>query len=97
MEQLQNNVEQEALAKSAMTTSIVGLVLSELGIPGWIVSAIARKKVKAATEAGVAGGKLKTANILSKIGLPVSIVMTIFWVIYVIIMVVAAGMMNSMR
>ena len=91
MEQLQNTTEQEALAKGAMTTSIVGLVLSELGIPGWIVSAIAKKKVKAATEAGVTGGKLKTANILSKIGLPVSIVMTIFWVIYVIAMIAVAG------
>ena len=85
MEQLQNTQEQQGLVKSSLIMSIVGLVLSETGVPGWIVSAIAKKKVKAAQSAGATGGQLKTADILSKIGLPVSIVVTVIYVLSFII------------
>lgn len=80
-----NTAEQQAATKSALITSIVGAALSELGIPGWIVSGIARKKCKKAIAEGVTGGKLKAANIISRIGLPISIVMTFFWIIYIIV------------
>lgn len=80
-----NTPEQESMAKSALTWSIVGLVLAEFGLPGIIVSAIAKGKVKKATAAGTIGGKLKAARILSNIGLALSIVMTIIWAIYTIV------------
>ena len=54
-----NTPEQESLAKSALIFSIIGLVLAEFGIPGIILSAIAKGKVKKATAAGAIGGKLK--------------------------------------
>lgn len=84
-----DNGEQNSLSKSALIWSIVGLALSELGVPGIIVSAIAKGKVKKAAAAGATGGKIKTARILSKIGMIVSIVMTVFWFIYAIVMGVA--------
>ncbi len=92
-----NTPEQEGLAKSALILSIVGLVLAELGLPGIIVSAIAKGKVKKATEAGAIGGKLKAARILSKIGLILSIVMTVFWVVYIVAIggVMAYGISNG--
>ena len=78
-----NTPEQESLCKSALTLSIVGAALAELGLPGIIVSAIAKGKVKKATQGGAVGGKLKAARIISNIGLALSIVMTIFWAIYI--------------
>ncbi len=89
MEQLQNTAEQESQAKSALVLSIVGAVLSELGIPGIIVSAIAKGKVKKALESGATGGKLKAAGIVSKIGLILSIVVTVAYAISLIAGVVA--------
>ena len=67
-----------------MIMSIVGLALAEFGIPGIILCAIAKGKVKKATAAGATGGKLKVARILSTIGMILSIVMTIFWLIYIV-------------
>lgn len=83
----------EQATKSALTTSIVGLVLASLGLPGWIVSAIARGKCKKLVEGGEpVVGKLKVANILSKIGLPVSIVVTILYVVEFILGIVIGVM-----
>ncbi len=80
-----NTPEQESLCKSALVMSIVGAVLSETGIPGIIVSAIAKGKVKKAMKSGAVGGKLKAARIVSNIGLALSIVMTIFWLFYLLV------------
>lgn len=80
-----NTPEQESMTKSALIMSIVGLALSELGIPGIIISAIAKSKVKKATAAGAIGGKLKAARILSTIGMILSIVMTIVWLLYIVV------------
>ena len=92
-----NNPEQNSAAKSALILSIVGLVLAELGIPGIILSAIAKGKVKKAIALGATGAKVKVAKILSTIGLIVSILMTIFWFLYMIIIVgaVAYGASNG--
>jgi len=83
-------------AKGAMIMSIIGLALSELGIPGIILSAIAKGKVKKAEEAGATGGMVKVGKILSKIGMIVSIVMTAFWTLYffIIIGVAASGALD---
>lgn len=86
-----NTPEQNGAVNGALAFSIVGLVLASGGLLGIIFSAIARKKVKALMAEGVTGGKIKAANILSRIGLILSIVMTVFWVVYAIIMVVMVG------
>lgn len=82
------------MANKIMVLGIVAAALSELGIPGIILAAIAGNKVK---EFLAAGGQLvrkaKAGNICRRVALPISIVMTVFWVVYfiVIITVVAAG------
>lgn len=80
-----NNAEQNGAAKSALIMSIVGLVLSEFGLPGIIVCAIAKGKVKKAIALGATGAKVKVAKILSTIGLIISIFMTIFWTLYILV------------
>lgn len=61
--------------------------ISFLGI---IFSAIGKKKAKKYTEQGyVLAGKDKVGHILSKVGLPVSIVLTVFGAIYYAIMIFA--------
>ena len=76
----------EVNTSPAMVLSIVALALAELGIPGLILAIIARKKVKACQAAGAPlAGKLKVANILSRVALILSIVMIVFWFIYGIV------------
>ena len=87
IERVGNTPEQEEQAKSALIWSIVGAALSELGLPGWIVSAVAKGKVKRAMRAGTTGGKLKAARIVSNVGLGISIAMTIFWALYICLIV----------
>ena len=81
MEQIQNSPEQQALAKSSLIFGILGAALSSTGIIGLIFSLIAGGKVKKAKEAGATGGALKAAGILQKIGLIVSIVCVVIYVI----------------
>lgn len=87
--------QQQAEANSVLIWGILGLAfactfwLSFLGI---IFSAIDRGKVKDYLyRYGVLYGKAKVGNILSRIGLPVGIVLTAFAVIYVIYAIVIAG------
>ncbi|MBR0425622.1 MAG: zinc ribbon domain-containing protein [Clostridia bacterium] len=86
-----NTPEQESACKTALVLSIIGLALCESGVPGIIFSAIAKSKVKKAKALGAIGGKLKTAGILATIGLVVSIVMTVVWVIYAIAVAAVFG------
>jgi len=76
-------------AKKNMIWSIIGLVLAEFGIPGLIICSKMKKNV---AEYDNNGGEPcafnKVAGILSKIGIPVGIVFTVFWTIYVIAYVV---------
>ena len=68
----------------AFILSIIAAALCRTGLPGLILSVIAKKKVRSCTEAGAPlSGKLKAANILSKVAFIVSIVMTVFWVLYI--------------
>jgi hypothetical protein len=63
-------------------------VLSELGIPGIILCAIAKGKVKAWEQKyGPATGMAKAAKIISTIGLVFSILMTVFWALYIIVII----------
>lgn len=76
-----------------LVLAIIGLALgaSWLAVGGIVVSAIAKKKIEAYVNAGgLLVGKAKVANILSRIGLPVSIVMTVLCVLYIILVVVFA-------
>lgn len=84
IERVGNTPEQEEQAKSALTWSIVGAALSELGLPGWIVSAKAKKRVRTAMEEGIVGGKLKAARIVSNVGFGVSIGFTIYWALMIL-------------
>lgn len=84
IERVGNTPEQEEQAKSALIWSIVGAALSELGLPGWIVSAKAKKRVRTAMEEGIVGGKLKAARIVSNVGFGVSIGFTIYWALMIL-------------
>ena len=86
-----NNAEQQSAAKSALILSIVGLVLSELGLPGIIVCAIAKSKIKSATELGAIGAKIKVARILATVGMVFSIIMTVVWFIYLVAIIGVAS------
>ena len=95
-----NDQAKTEAAKSAMIMAIIGLVLAELGLPGLILSCIARKKVKNYLNTyGELTGMAKVANILSKVGLALSIVMMVIWVIYIIAMVAigASGALNNIN
>ena len=60
-----------------MKQGIIAAALSELGIPGIIIGAIAKKKVaNYLAQGGERNGKIKAASICSKIGFIVGIVMT---------------------
>ena len=77
-------------ATSVMVMGILALALSEFGLIGLIFSIIARKKAKAYYAAyGAFTGQAKVGNILSKIALPVSIIMMVFWAIYIVFAIIA--------
>ncbi|MBR0082107.1 MAG: zinc ribbon domain-containing protein [Clostridia bacterium] len=86
-----NTEEQSSAAKSALILSIVGLVLSELGLPGIIVCAIAKGKVKNAVALGATGAKIKVARILATVGMVFSIIMTVVWFIYLVAIIGVAS------
>lgn len=80
-----NSPALDSLATSTMIFGILGLALSELGIPGIIFSAIGKNKASEyISRAGSLSGKAKVGSILAKIGLPLGIVMTVVWFIYFI-------------
>ncbi len=91
--------EQQAAGNSLLKWGILGLAFgcSFFGsILGIIFSAIALNKLKLYREQyGEATGKAKVGGILAKIGLPVSIVLTVFFFIYIIALIVAAGSYSS--
>lgn len=83
--QTANNPALDSMATNTLVFGILGLALSEIGVPGIIFSAIGKNKANEyITHAGELSGKAKVGSILARIGLPVSIVMTAIWFIYFI-------------
>lgn len=78
------------LAKNTLIMGIIGLALSELGLPGLIISNIAlNKAAEFEHRAGSLFGKAKVGRNLAKPGKIVGIVMTIFWAVYFLILFIA--------
>ena len=81
----QTDPELNSMATNTLILGIVGLALSEMGLPGWIVSSIGLKKAaEFERKAGKLYGKAKTGRLLAKIGKIVGIVMTIYLVMFFI-------------
>lgn len=70
---------------SILPWGILSVAFAELGILGIIFGAIGRSKAK--NYPGTLTGAAKVGAILSKVGLILGIVMTVFWVLYIIILV----------
>lgn len=85
--------------KSILIMGIIGLAIScmPLGsIAGIIISALGMKKSNAyANGGGVPCGMSITGRILSRVGLIVSIVMTVFWAIWFTVVILAAATYHS--
>lgn len=93
-QQIQNTPEQQDLAKSGLIFGILGTAFSGSGILGLIFALIAGGKIKKAKEAGAVGGMLKAAGILQKIGLILSIVIIVLYVISFVLGIVQ-GVANA--
>ena len=80
-----------------LVLGILAVVFAELGIPGIILGAIGRSKGKKFVQAGgTLTGAAKVGYILSLVGLILGIVMTVFWVIYLIV-IIAAGASGALN
>ena len=95
------NEEAASLSTPILVFGIMGLAfactfwLSFLGI---IFSAIGKGKVKAFLAAGgQLSGKAKVGNILAKVGLIVGIILTVFFVIYLIVIIALAANHSGYR
>lgn len=76
---------------SVLTWGIVALAFSASPILGLIFAFVANGKVKAFKNAnGSLFGTAKVGNIFTKIAIPVSILMTLYWAIVIIAAVAAA-------
>lgn len=85
-----NDPELNSLATNTMIFGIIGLALSELGVPGIILSSIAMNKAaEFESKAGSLYGKAKVGRRLAKPGKIVGIIMTIFWAIYTLVLIFA--------
>ena len=70
---------------SVLVMGILAVALCEFGILGIIFGAIGLGKAKAfLLSHGILFGKAKVGRILSKVGLIVGIIMTVFWLVYFI-------------
>ena len=85
---LANDPEASADASPVLTWGIIGLAFASsfyLSFLGIIFSAIGRSKANAyQAKYGILFGKSKVGSILSKIGLILGIVLTVFLVIYIV-------------
>ena len=83
----QNVSKYRSTAITAMILGILSLDLGVIGIPGWVLSLIAKGKalpIVEEYEGTPIYGFAKAGLITSKVALPLSIFMTIFWTIYVL-------------
>ncbi len=68
-----------------LTLGIVALATCGIGIPGIVLGALARKNGRLYVAAhGATTGQVKAGSIMGMVGLISGIVMTVFWVIYII-------------
>lgn len=82
------NPEADSVGTKALIWGILGLAMSAWGILGLIFSIIGKnnaKRYEALT--GELSGKAKVGSILAKIGFIISIVMTVIWSLYFIIII----------
>lgn len=83
---MQNNNVPDA--GSILAWGIVALALCSCPVAGLILAIIARNKAKAhAAYYGAPVGKAKVGTIFTRIAFPISIVMQVFWVIYIFVIV----------
>ncbi|MBQ1703871.1 MAG: hypothetical protein II425_03830 [Oscillospiraceae bacterium] len=83
---MQNNNVPDA--GSVLAWGIVALALCSCPVAGLILAIIARNKAKAhAAYYGAPVGKAKVGTIFTRIAFPISIVMQVFWVIYIFVIV----------
>lgn len=83
---MQNNNVPDA--GSVLAWGIVALALCSCPVAGLILAIIARNKAKAHTAYyGAPVGKAKVGTIFTRIAFPISIVMQVFWVIYIFVIV----------
>lgn len=78
-------------AKKAMILGIVAAATSELGVPGIVLASICKKEISRAEELGAQGAKLRVARICRKVGLIGGIIMTVFWAIYIPVIIAAVA------
>lgn len=85
-------MEKQVTSSNVLTWGIVALIFCCSPILGIIFACIARNKAKAFVRVnGQAYGPAKVGSIFSKIAFPISIVMLVIWVIYIIIFAAAAA------
>ena len=78
------------------TFGLLAAILCSFGIPGLIFAIIAKKKIKNYLAAGgQLTGRAKAGSIMATIGLIVSIVMTVIWLIYGIAIAAFIGSFSS--
>ncbi len=88
-------MEKVITPSSVLTWGIVALVFCSSPILGLIFAIIAFSKAKkfAAGNLGPVSGQAKVGSIFAKISLPISIVMQVVWIIYVIVVGAAVAYM----
>ncbi len=86
-----------SLAGSILGWGIAAIICSEFGLIGLIATLIARGKVKEflSLNSGIIYGKAKVGKILCNVALPLSIVMTVFWAIYILYFVLIFVVMGA--
>ena len=82
------DTQKQTLENQCLAFGIVGIALSETGLLGLIFSIIALSKNKTYRATyGETTNKTKTGHALGKAGLIISIIMTVFWIVFTIVMV----------
>ncbi|HPR76949.1 MAG TPA: zinc-ribbon domain-containing protein, partial [Oscillospiraceae bacterium] len=71
--------ETKGASVSALVWGIVAVVVCQLPL-GFIFGIIGQNKAREAAEMGIENGMVKAGRIMSKVGLIVGIVMSVFWV-----------------
>lgn len=77
---------------SVLTWGIVAAATCGFGITGIIFGKIGKNRARAYVDAhGMTTGQVKAGSIMSNIGFIAGIVMTVFWAIYITVIVIAVA------